>query len=191
MPQSARIDQLRFGDMDMSSAVSSVIAPRVPGGKVFLHKVEAGHGPAAAAAAGSLDRQMSASAVAKGVAAGRMPSVSTAVTRAIGDWDGSRALVPHPEFLRFSVPPNGCMRAVLASDGLWDFVSTAEAARLLCSERTAQACADRLIELAVNRSKRRFNDLKDDVTVVVVELNPSGAPPPLTRARGGGCCALS
>ena len=44
---------------------------------------------------------------------------------------GSRALVPHPEILRFRVPADGCQRVVLASDGLWDFVDASEVARLV------------------------------------------------------------
>ena len=105
---------------------------------------------------------------------------------------GSRALVPHPEILRFRVPADGCQRVVLASDGLWDFVTPDEACtKVLCRAKDAADAAYSLASLAQQRSNMRFNELKDDTTVLVVELNPSGAPPPLSAAAGTGCCAVS
>ena len=191
------LDVNKYGMMDASTAMTSVLAPRRPGDtKMFLHKVRtpmvevenaargqqpSGDEPSNAALAGALDER------------GRLMSVSTAVTRAIGDWDGSRALVPHPEILRFRVPADGCHRAVLASDGLWDFVTPTEAAELaLCRAADADGAASKLLALAVERSNRKYNQLKDDLTVLVVDLNPSGAPPPrLVPKAGGGCCAIS
>ena len=83
------------------------------------------------------------------------------------------------------------MRVVLASDGLWDFVPTAEARDILCTYTSSQACADRLVAKAVDRSKRRLNQLKDDTTVIVVTLNPSGLPPPLSSSdEREGCYSL-
>ena len=35
----AKIDEKKFGSVDVSSGFTSVLAPRVPGGKAFLHKV--------------------------------------------------------------------------------------------------------------------------------------------------------
>ena len=130
-------------------------------------------------------------ALVAGLNQGGLKSVSTAVTRALGDWDGSRALVPHPDVARFRVTRSQCLRAVLASDGLWDFVRPDEASRVLRAGKSASSCADRLLEMAVSRSNAKFNELKDDTTVLVVELNPSGEPPPLVAPAGGGCCVVS
>ena len=121
----------------------------------------------------------------------QLQTVSTAVTRAIGDWDGSRALVPHPEIRRHHVGREGCYRAVLASDGLWDFLTVEAARKVLCSATDVAAAAAKLADTAKSKSNGKFNFIKDDITVVVVELNPSGAPPPLTLAEASGCCAVS
>jgi len=98
--------------------------------------------------------------------------VSTCVTRSIGDWDASRACVPQPDAVRFDVPADGFVRVVLASDGLWDFVSHADAARLLRTSATAQRAAEQLVSLAKNRSVQRIGRLKDDTTVIVATVNP-------------------
>jgi len=180
-----RMDGINQRMPDDSSVMTSCLAPRVPGGKPVLHKLKnAWHNDEAKAADVALE----------------MPtiqkhnpgeSISTATTRAIGDWDGSRAQVPHPEILRFKVPTGGCMRAVLASDGLWDLMTPDEASdKALCRARDAQACANQLRDLARDRSNQRFNALKDDITVLVVELQPQNGPVPLLRGVGG-CCIVA
>ena len=177
-----RIDTMKFGEIDQSAAMTSILAPRVPGGKAVLHKVDKEGA-----------KEVGADGLAKALTSGdKVNSVSTAVTRAIGDWDGSRALVPHPEVLRFTVAKDQCLRCVLASDGLWDFLTTAEACKLMRRGRSPQACADKLVEMAVNRSKAKYNGLKDDTTAIVIELNPSGEPPPIAAgADGSACCVVS
>ena len=52
-----------------------------------------------------------------------------------------RLQVPHPELQHFQVGPGAFQRVVLASDGVWDFVSEAEAACAVRNARTAQAAA--------------------------------------------------
>ena len=59
----------------------------------------------------------------------RFAPVSTAVTRSIGDWDAARTLIPQPDLYRFEVGASEHERVVLASDGVWDFVSAAQAAK--------------------------------------------------------------
>ena len=54
-----------------------------------------------------------------------------------------------------------------------------------------KACAERLKEMTISRMNARFNRIKDDVTILVVELNPTGAPPPLAKPEGGGCCVIA
>ena len=99
--------------------------------------------------------------------------VSTCVTRSIGDWDGSRALVPEPELMAFKVAPHEFVRVVIASDGLWDFVSHVEAAKVVRKSYSSTRAAERLVQLACNRSLSSRGRLKDDTTVIVVDLNPS------------------
>lgn len=127
------------------------------------------------------------------LAGGDDGAVSTCVTRSIGDWDGARAMVPQPEVLRFEVGRDQHVRAIIASDGVWDFLSLEEAAALARKAPTAQVAAQRIADKARARSLSRLNQLKDDTTCVVVDLNPSGLevtkPPP--PEGGGGCCVLS
>ena len=46
------------------------------------------------------------------------------------------------------------------------------------------------MQLAIEQSNRKFNDLKDDTSVLVVELNPSNGAMPLAGAPGGGACCV-
>ena len=59
--------------------------------------------------------------------AGVNAQVTTAMTRSIGDWDGSRAMIPHPDVNRFEVGHGEWVRVVLASDGIWDRLEDQEA----------------------------------------------------------------
>ena len=79
-----RMDANRFGKMDaLAEGVTSVLAPRVPGGKNFVHKLatpiaegdESNHGSSTTSTA------TTASTATVGA------SVSTACTRALGDWE--------------------------------------------------------------------------------------------------------
>ena len=101
------------------------------------------------------------------------PAVSTCITRSIGDWDGSRALVPQPEHHRFDVHADEFTRVVIASDGLWDFLKPAEAAKQVRLAPTAQQAADQLVKLVKRRSINALGVLKDDTTVLVIDLNPA------------------
>lgn len=120
---------------------------------------------------------------------GEHGQVSTCVTRSIGDWDGARAMIPQPDVARFDVAPDQHSRVVIASDGVWDLLTAADAAALARKAKTPKAAALRIVELANERSLRRFERLKDDTTCVVVDLNPSQLPiaPPV---GGGGCCSM-
>ena len=135
----------------------------MPGGKAVLRKVDKEGA-----------KEVGADGLAKALTSGdKVNSVSTAVTRAIGDWDGSRALVPHPEVLRFTVAKDQCLRCVLASDSLWDFLTT-EACKVMRRGRRRlrrQAGGDDI----VNGSEAEYNELKDDLTAIVVEHEPGEA----------------
>ena len=124
---------------------------------------------------------------------------STLVTRSIGDWDAARSCVPHPEIARIELAPGSRSRFVLASDGLWDFVSAEKAAAVAFAAPSAQRAADRLERLAVERSNNKFDFLKDDVSVVVVDVDlrdeetrAEAAAAARRRGLGGllrGCCS--
>ena len=102
---------------------------------------------------------------------GKYSMTPTLVTRSIGDWDASRACIPQPELLRFEIAAGARARIAIASDGLWDFASVARAAEMIHGMRSAKASADKLLRHAVLKSNQKFNQLKDDTTVVVVDLD--------------------
>lgn len=151
----------------------------------------AGHRATAPDGASPAAMAAMAAAAPKGWPSSTSPSpVSTCVTRSIGDWDASRACVPQPDALRFDVPPDGFVRVVLASDGLWDFVTKADAARLLRTTQTAQRAAEQLVSLAKSRSVSRIGRLKDDTTVIVATVNPAALDswPAIESSSFFGCC---
>jgi serine/threonine protein phosphatase PrpC len=106
------------------------------------------------------------------------------MTRSVCDWTKSSWVLPHPEISTFEVPPGAVFRAVLASDGLWDVCTTAEAAAIAHGEPTAEAAANRLLELArrVYLGDRGLDKMGDDTTVLVVDLNPSNVSAGARRA---------
>ena len=125
--------------------------------------------------------------------------VSTTVTRSLGDWDASRGLTPQPEVATFTVGPGQHERVLIASDGLWAFVSHAEAAAVVRKASSASDASAQLAEKAEMRSWRRKGKLFDDVTVgLCLDLDGSAggaeAKKP-KRAKGGegadSCCSIS
>mmetsp|Transcript_27343 Transcript_27343/g.55050 ORF Transcript_27343/g.55050 Transcript_27343/m.55050 type:complete len:90 (+) Transcript_27343:150-419(+) len=63
------------------------------------------------------------------------------------------------------------------------------AARVLRTELTPQKAADHLLRYVTSTSKNMLGRLKDDTTVVVVDLNPSGVGIPKRAMLP--CCATS
>ena len=119
------------------------------------------------------------------------------MTRSIGDWLAPDRVLPEPEQYSFTVGPRAHERIVLATDGLWDVVDKADAAMLCRRSRTPQMVAERLLKMARHAYKERGHaDLRDDTTIVVVDLNPSGramTEAPLTcedfTGINWGCCS--
>ncbi|KAJ1446272.1 phosphatase 2C-like domain-containing protein [Pelagophyceae sp. CCMP2097] len=100
---------------------------------------------------------------------------STQVTRSIGDWDASRSVLPELEARGWAVGPDAFDRVVLATDGLWDVVSHADAVRLVKRRGLSpQRAAEVLLRCARGAYARKGGGVRDDVTVVVVDINPSG-----------------
>lgn len=125
------------------------------------------------------------------LAGGSDGKVSTCVTRSVGDWDGARAMIPHPDLLRWEVGPEQHERVIICSDGVWDLLSAAEAAAIGRRAPTAEAAARTIADRARARSMRKFDRLKDDTTCMVVDLNPSQLAVAREIGSGGGCCAVS
>ena len=114
---------------------------------------------------------------------------STCVTRSIGDWDASRAVIPEPETKTWDTS-SVFDRVVLASDGLWDLVSFEAAATCMRSVDDPQKAAQLLLKRAKSESARRgYSGLKDDTTILVVDINPNSLK--VTETAQGCACAVS
>ncbi|PWA96881.1 PPM-type phosphatase domain, Protein phosphatase 2C family (chloroplast) [Artemisia annua] len=105
------------------------------------------------------------------------------LSRSIGDMDVGEFIVPIPHVKQVKLS-KGCGRLIIASDGIWD---------ALTSEIAASACRGLPSELAarqVVKEALRTRGLKDDTTCVVVDivqpdnnLLPPPSPPPKTRSK--------
>lgn len=114
---------------------------------------------------------------------------STCVTRAIGDWDSSRALVPHPDIAVHRLEGTAWRRYVAASDGLWDIVTSDRARKVAAEHEYPQHAAEALLR----RAKRGYAARKgadrhpfgDDTTILVFDVK-LGDPPFLKSKRSFG-----
>jgi len=106
---------------------------------------------------------------------------STAVSRSIGDWDSSRALVPEPGLRTVDVPAGAYRRFVIASDGLWASVKEKRVVQAAHDRATAgdpAKCATALLAAVVRANARHPRppanpgDVRDDTTIVVVDVAP-------------------
>ena len=80
-------------------------------------------------------------------------------------------------------------RVVLASDGLWDLIDFAGAEAICRKVPEPQACAERLLRVAKTESGRRgYRGLKDDTTILVIDLNPNRV---AVQPEAGCACAVS
>lgn len=114
-----------------------------------------------------------------------------AMTRSIGDWHGPDMVVPHPQLEAFSVPAAKRTRVILASDGLWDVCEHESAVRLARECASPQEAAEALLTFAQREyAARGKKGVGDDVTIYVVDLNPSGLSfrPPAKSAYSH-CCS--
>ncbi|XP_066381554.1 probable protein phosphatase 2C 33 isoform X1 [Miscanthus floridulus] len=101
------------------------------------------------------------------------------LSRSIGDTDVGEFIVPIPHVKQVKLPNTGG-RLIIASDGIWDALS---------SEIAAQACRGLPAELAaklVVKQALKTSGLKDDTTCVVVDIIPSdhcSTPPALSPKK--------
>lgn len=100
------------------------------------------------------------------------------LSRSIGDTDVGEFIVPIPHVKQVKLS-NAGGRLIIASDGIWDALS---------SDMAAKSCRGLPAELAaklVVKDALRSRGLKDDTTCVVVDIIPSDHPvlPPTPRKR--------
>lgn len=90
-----------------------------------------------------------------------------AMSRTIGDVDAGQLCLAEAEITQVTIPPNGA-RLFIASDGLWDAVHPKTAAHHTRDMRASEA-SHKLLSMAIKKDK-----LKDDVTIIVVDILPPG-----------------
>ncbi|CAK7340595.1 unnamed protein product [Dovyalis caffra] len=100
------------------------------------------------------------------------------LSRSIGDTDVGEFIVPIPHVKQVKLSHAGG-RLIIASDGIWDALS---------SDMAAKSCRGLLAELAaklVVKEALRSRGLKDDTTCLVVDIIPSDIPvlPPIPRKK--------
>jgi serine/threonine protein phosphatase PrpC len=101
--------------------------------------------------------------------------IGLAMSRSIGDHAVKKVgVTADPEVLVFDVEDNDCFM-VMASDGVWEFISSQESVEIV------QACLDdpdcalpdacqELIEEAASRWQEEEGDYRDDITAIVVRF---------------------
>ncbi|EEF49929.1 probable protein phosphatase 2C 5 isoform X1 [Ricinus communis] len=100
------------------------------------------------------------------------------LSRSIGDTDVGEFIVPIPHVKQVKLS-NAGGRLIIASDGIWDALS---------SDMAAKSCRGLPAELAaklVVKEALRSRGLKDDTTCLVVDIIPSDVPvlPPIPRKK--------
>lgn len=98
-------------------------------------------------------------------------NVSLTMTRSVGDRWGPRSCIAVPDITSTTIPRDQHARFVLASDGLWDVVSTEEVRQAVFLYEDPQTVAERLANMAFAKRSKKGNRM-DDITVLVVDVHP-------------------
>jgi serine/threonine protein phosphatase PrpC len=91
------------------------------------------------------------------------------MSRALGDQRSADiGIIPTPDVLSARLS-EGDLFVILASDGVWEFVSSQEAVEVVYERQGSGQSAQALVDLAAIRWKERSNR-SDDITAIVVFL---------------------
>ncbi|KAH9298242.1 hypothetical protein KI387_029924 [Taxus chinensis] len=101
------------------------------------------------------------------------------LSRSIGDMDVGEFIVPIPYVKQIKLS-NAGGRLIIATDGVWDALSSEKAANC-CRGLPAELAAKQIVKEAL-----RIRGLRDDTTCIVVDLIPpeKPAPPPPVKKQG-------
>lgn len=90
------------------------------------------------------------------------------LSRTIGDLDAGEYIVPVPHVKQIRLSPGGG-RLIIASDGVWDALSSEKAAKICRGEKHPEVAAKNVVKEAV-----KIQGLRDDTTCLVVDIAPPG-----------------
>ena len=95
------------------------------------------------------------------------------MARSIGDHAVKGVgVIAEPEVLTHEVDPAADKFLLLASDGVWEFITSDEAVRIVDAhlKRGVAAACQALIEQAASRWRDVEGDYRDDITALVIRL---------------------
>lgn len=113
--------------------------------------------------------------------------ISLTTSRSIGDSDGPRSCVCQPDISAVTILPNDHARFVLASDGLWDVLSENKLKSIIYTVEDPTEMAKFLATIAYKKRLARRGLKADDITVIVVDINPSL----MTFSKHGSACIIA
>lgn len=90
------------------------------------------------------------------------------LSRTIGDLDAGEYIVPVPHVKQIKLSPGGG-RLIIASDGVWDALTSEKAAKVCRGEKQPEVAAKNIVKEAV-----KVQGLRDDTTCLVVDIVPPG-----------------
>jgi len=99
-----------------------------------------------------------------------------AMARSIGDHLVKPVgVIAEPDVSYFDLEPGGYV--ILASDGVWEFISSADACKIvnkfINEDQAATAAVTKLIETAAAKWRQEEGDYRDDITAIVICLDPA------------------
>jgi len=101
------------------------------------------------------------------------------MSRSLGDGECKRyGVIPDPEIKQFELRPpeilvpesDGDLFVIVASDGVWEFISSQEACEIVAPHENAHRACAALVQQAAQRWKENEGNYRDDITAIVVVL---------------------
>jgi len=103
--------------------------------------------------------------------------VGLAMSRSIGDGECKGCgVIPDPEIQKFTIAPpksetgDGDLFVIVASDGVWEFISSQEAAEIIAGTEHASNACEVLVQEAAERWRKEEGNYRDDITAIVTFL---------------------
>jgi len=103
--------------------------------------------------------------------------IGLAMSRSIGDGECKHVgVIPDPEISRIIVTPadtadgDGDLFVIVASDGVWEFITSEEACHLVVKYKNATEACSALVLEATQRWKRFEGSYRDDITAIIAYL---------------------
>jgi len=100
-----------------------------------------------------------------------------AMSRSIGDGECKKVgVIPDPEVKRYVLKPpkdgssDGDLFVIVASDGVWEFIGSQEAAELVATKNHASDACELLVKESAERWRREEGNYRDDITAIITFL---------------------